>query len=230
MAICQHLSQLEHIDLDLEHANSELQGVRELVVQGGEVAGLRHRVGALRERLVELRGREKQADWEVQDLSARIVKVKDTLYGGKTRNPRELASHEKELDSLQAQLQQKEAAYLQLVGEADAADAAAADESRRLSAAEEAWAVEEGKLRRRESELLAQLADGEQRRAWLVAQIAPEALDVYKSVKGSRQPVVVTVEGGRCKGCRLVLPTQELQRVRTGALVLCSSCGRILCV
>lgn len=230
MAICQHLHQLEHIDLDLEHANEELERVRELVEQGGEVPRLRHSVGLLRERLVELRGQEKQADWEMQDLSARIAKVKDTLYSGKTKNPRELASHDKELDSLQAQLQGKEAAYLQLMGEADAADAAVADGSRRLRTAEEAWAEEERKLHHRESELLAQLVAEQQRRAWLVAQIAPQALGVYNSVKGRRQPAVVKVEGGRCKGCRLVLPTQELQKVKTGALVLCSSCGRILCV
>ena len=36
------------------------------------------------------------------------------------------------------------------------------------------------------------------------------------------------VEQGICRGCRISLPTTDLQQARSGKLVQCSSCGRIL--
>jgi predicted nucleic acid-binding Zn-ribbon protein len=48
---------------------------------------------------------------------------------------------------------------------------------------------------------------------------------VVRTRKGN---AVVKVEQGRCQGCHIKLSMNEWQKARTGVLVQCSSCGRIL--
>jgi hypothetical protein len=62
------------------------------------------------------------------------------------------------------------------------------------------------------------------------AAIAPALLSQYEFLRKAHQGrAVASVERGMCTGCRLALPTGELQRVRAGIeLVICNSCGRIL--
>ena len=47
-------------------------------------------------------------------------------------------------------------------------------------------------------------------------------------LKKQKGTAVAKVEQGVCCGCRISLPSTELQRARSDSLVRCSSCGRIL--
>ena len=76
--------------------------------------------------------------------------------------------------------------------------------------------------------LKAELTDLKQKRQLLSAEIDPQAMELYKGLKKQKGQVVARVEQGICCGCRISLPTTELQRARGDSLVQCSSCGRIL--
>ena len=64
----------------------------------------------------------------------------------------------------------------------------------------------------------------------MAAQVEPPLLQRYETLrqaKGGR--AVAKVERDLCQGCRMSLPTQLRQRVRSGRqAVNCSSCGRML--
>ena len=68
------------------------------------------------------------------------------------------------------------------------------------------------------------------RRAALAAEMDPAALRRYETLrfaKGGR--AIARVERGLCQVCRMSLPTQQQQRVRSGRqIVHCSTCGRML--
>ena len=55
---------------------------------------------------------------------------------------------------------------------------------------------------------------------------------MYESLLKTRDgSAVAKVERGMCQGCRLTLPTLELQRARSSeGIARCGSCGRILYV
>jgi len=74
----------------------------------------------------------------------------------------------------------------------------------------------------------ARLDDLEKRRAAVVSSLSPDVLELYRSAKPARGAAVVKIDRGRCQGCRISLSMAELQRARTGAVVRCSNCGRIL--
>ena len=60
--------------------------------------------------------------------------------------------------------------------------------------------------------------------------VAQNLIPMYESLRKSRGGVAVArVERNMCQGCRLSLPTGDVQKARTSqGTVLCSSCGRIL--
>ena len=62
----------------------------------------------------------------------------------------------------------------------------------------------------------------------LVLQEHYKLIDLYTELKKQKGIAVAKVEQGICRGCRISLPTAELQQARSGSLVRCSSCGRIL--
>ena len=71
-----------------------------------------------------------------------------------------------------------------------------------------------------------------QARANMAPQIPPVVLSIYETLLKSRGgQAVARVERAACQGCRITLPTMDVQRAKNAdELVHCNSCGRILYV
>ncbi|MFC1940720.1 zinc ribbon domain-containing protein, partial [Chloroflexota bacterium] len=72
------------------------------------------------------------------------------------------------------------------------------------------------------------LASLKHKRQQLVSEIDPQVIETYQLLRKHKGTAVAKVTEGICRGCRISLPVTELQQVRSGSLVRCSSCGRIL--
>ena len=81
---------------------------------------------------------------------------------------------------------------------------------------------------KKQDEVKTQLSDLSLERNSVASEITSQALKIYEEVKLRKGQSVARVEQGMCQGCRLTISMSELQRARTGTLVQCSSCGRIL--
>ncbi|GGQ93596.1 zinc ribbon domain-containing protein [Deinococcus ruber] len=85
-----------------------------------------------------------------------------------------------------------------------------------------------------EARIVALRAEGQERRERrrdMAAAIESRLVKEYELIRRSKKGVgIVTFEGGRCKGCNVVLPTNVQQRAALGRLpaVKCPSCGRFL--
>jgi predicted nucleic acid-binding Zn-ribbon protein len=90
------------------------------------------------------------------------------------------------------------------------------------------WQREQENLTQSQAKVKSRLSDLSQKRQALITEIAPQTLELYDSVKLRKGQAVVRVAQGRCHGCHLNLSMNEWQRARAGALIQCSSCGRIL--
>jgi predicted nucleic acid-binding Zn-ribbon protein len=87
-------------------------------------------------------------------------------------------------------------------------------------------------LARAETAIDGEIADAVAIRAAAVQPIPAPLLDRYERLRTKLGGVAVaTLDGARCTGCNLTLPTLELERVRGAApdaIVECEQCGRIL--
>ena len=90
------------------------------------------------------------------------------------------------------------------------------------------WQSHQQQLSARAARLKATITDLGQKRQLMLAQIDPPALELYQDLKKKKGRALAKVEQGICHGCRISLSITELQRAKTGNLVHCSSCNRIL--
>jgi len=228
MTVANQLYQLQEVDLAIE-ANEQAQsqiasqlGESKAVVKAQTELTLEH------QRLEELGHQQRSAEWEIDDLVAKLAIAQDKLYSGEIRNPKELASLQQEVDTLKARRNQLEDRALAVMEQVELATASVASKSSELKTLEAEWRNQQQQLSTEMEQLKTILSELNHKRQLLLAKIDPEAVELYNELKKQKGTAVAKVEQGICRGCQISLPITELQRARSESLVRCSSCGRIL--
>ena len=205
--------------------------IRARLADDSRRAAARRQRDAIAARIESLAAPRRQAERDIQDIERRIAEIDARLYDGSVTNPRELEAYQEERATLSDNQSEREDALLELMVQIEDAEESleqASDLFERVNAEREAEIADLQSGGQALSDQLPQLHD---RRASLSAEYPPIALSVYESVRQLRggQGAALVDRRGLCQGCRLVIPTNELQRVRAGQeLVQCGSCSRIL--
>ena len=232
MTIAGELYDLQQIDSAIDAATAGLAAVEEQLGESEELIASRQAVEECREALKGLRDRQRDQEWQVEDLRSRLATVEQKLYGGSVPNPRELAGLKEEADVFSKQISRLEDDLLSLMVGADEAAAALKEAKSSLVAVESRWGKDQQDLLGQKERLEAELAELGQGRDRESGRLDPRVLSTYERLRESRQGrAVAKVERGMCQGCRITLPVGVLQKARTGfEVVQCVSCERILYV
>jgi len=228
MTLAKTLYDLQQIDLNIQ---KEQEALDDIISQLGESQALlkvRAEIIAEQENLAAIEKQQRDVEWEIEDLRGSIAQLNDKLYDGKTKNPKELVSLDKEKEIFKAKLRQKEDNLLDLMAEIETTQDRIKTDSERLKKLEGEWQREQEDLTQRQAKVKSRLSDLNKKRQALISDIAPQALELYENVRLKKGQAVVKMTQGRCHGCHLNLSMNEWQRARAGALIQCSSCGRIL--
>jgi predicted nucleic acid-binding Zn-ribbon protein len=228
MGVTEQLHQLQEIDLEIDY---EEQTQKQKVSQLGERQALdsaQSKLTSEQQRLEELRHQQHTAEWEVDDISAKIAAAEQQLYGGKITNPKELASLQHEVTTMKARSDQLENRALEIIDQVEVAEKSVAAATSELKKLEAEWHRQQQQLSNEIEQLKNKLADLNEKRQQLSDEIESQAVKLYEKIRKEKKQPVAKVEQGICHGCRISLPASELQRARSGALIQCSTCGRIL--
>jgi len=228
MGIAKQLFELQEVDLEVESGERALEQIARQLGESPAVARVRNELEEKQQQLAELGHEQHSAEWELDDIGNKLAKAEKELYGGRIQNPKELTNLQHEVEGLQAKRGQLEERALAMMGRVELAGAEVTTLTGELGTLEAEWRRQQLKLAADMEQLKATLAELKQKRQRLSAGLDPEAVKLYQGLKKQKGQAVVRVEQGVCRGCRISLPTTELQRVRGGGLVQCSSCGRIL--
>jgi predicted nucleic acid-binding Zn-ribbon protein len=230
MSKARQVYELQEVDLDLDSKRLELAWVESQL--GESEALVRARDGLAAEKLhaAQLEGEQREVEWQVDDLQAKITPFQQQLYSGKVKIPKELTNLQREVELLEAQRISLEDRVLEIMAQVEAAQDRIKEKTRELAQIEEEWRQAQERLSKEQQELKTALAAIEQRRGILLTKMDPPDVQSYQVLRDRKQgQAVARVAQGMCQGCRIALPLAELQRVREdGGLVYCSSCGRIL--
>ena len=230
MTLARTLYDLQQIDLDIQKEQETLDDINRQLGESEALIQAKAELLAEKKHLAETEKKQRDLEYEIEDLSGSIKQLSDKLYGGKEKNPKELVSLEKELEIFKARLRQKEDDLLDLMAEIESTQDKIKINSERLGNLEEEWQRGQSDLIQRQTGVESRLADLNRTRQAMVTDIAKQALELYEGIRLRKGQAVVKIEQGRCQGCRLNLAVNELQRARAGDLIQCSSCGRILCL
>jgi predicted nucleic acid-binding Zn-ribbon protein len=171
---------------------------------------------------------QKENDWAISDITAKITVTNESLYSGRVRNSKELTSLQQELESLKHQRDPLEEKAMTLMEKIEAVQSHLEKLDVELKAVEGRLREEHKALHAQIDELTVKLATLKEQRAQAVTSISLDEARFYSDSKKRLGIAVARVEQGTCGRCRISLSSAELQRARSGKVVQCSSCSRIL--
>jgi predicted nucleic acid-binding Zn-ribbon protein len=228
MSVAKQLYRLQELDLEIESNEQALKKVTSQIGESAEVAKVRQQLEKEQKRLEELRHQQHAAEWEIDDVVTKLSAAEETLFSGRVKNPKELTNLQHEVDMLKTQRDHLEEKALEVIERVEQSEASLAKISAQLETLTAEWQSQQKQLSEEKVRLESALAELKKKRQMLVGEIEPQAVEFYQGLKEDKGTAVAKVEQGICRGCRISLPTTELQQARGGNLVQCSSCGRIL--
>ncbi len=228
MNVAKQLYQLQEVDLEVEAAEQELRRLNSQLGENRVLIEAQSRLTAEKHRLDELKHQQHSAEWELDDLVNKISVAEEQLYSGRIRNPKELTNLQHEVEILKAKRDQLENKALAIMDQVELAEAEVASASNEFNRLEAEWHRQQEQLSHEIDTLKNKLSELGQKRQLLSAEIDPQAVALYDKLRKQKKQAVAKVEQGICRSCRISLPFSELQQARSGNLVQCSSCGRIL--
>ena len=228
MSSAKQLYQLQEVELEIESNEQALAQIASQLGESQVVVRARTELKLKQQHLEELRRQQHSAEWEIEDLVNKLTPAEEKLYSGKIKNPKELTNLQHEVDGLRIRRNQLEDKALEIMGQVELSTASVATLSNELKALEAEWHSQQQQLSTNMEQLKTTLSNLKHKRQLLAANIDPQVIEFYQELKKHKGQAVAKVEQGICHGCRISLPTSELQQARGDSLVQCSSCGRIL--
>ena len=228
--MAKQLYQLQEIDLELKSKERALRQIASQLGESQALVRMRNKLELERQHSEELKRQQHSLEWEIDDLVTKLTTAEEKLYGGRISNPKELTSLQHEVDGLKARRNQLEDELLEIMDQVEVATLSVATLSNELKTMETEWDSQQQRLSAEMEQMKTTLSDLEHKWELLSARFDSQAVELYQKLKKQKGEAVAKVEQGVCQGCRISLTTTEMQRARSGSLVQCSSCGRILFV
>jgi len=230
MGITRQLYQLQAIELDIE---SKEQTLLQSLASLGESKALleaRDRLSAGEQCLGELKKKQHDAEWEIEDIAGKLLSTQETLYSGRITNPKELSGLQHEVESLKNKRNSLEEKALEIMEQVEAATSELAGLRLKLYEVEKNWRQQQQQLSDTIEELKIALSRLKKEQQQALTGIDDETVDCYRKLRQKRGKAVARMEQGICRGCGISLSTAELQRVKGDRIIMCNNCGRILFV
>jgi predicted nucleic acid-binding Zn-ribbon protein len=228
MSIAKDLYRLQELDLALE-ANTQAQ--KRVSGQVGEsqiVIKSRVKLAEEQKNLENLTAQQKSAEWEIDDLTTKIKDIEKKLYGGKIFNSKELSSLQQETEDIKKRRSALEDKSLGLMDQVELTRKAIVSSKDELAKQEIQLQTQQQQLTAELVQLKAAQTALEDKRKQIAVLIDADTLFTYQELRKRKGLAVAKVEQGICQGCRITLPNTDLQRAKSGGIVRCSSCGRII--
>lgn len=228
MAIAKQLFDLQEIDLQVESREKATWQMTAELGGSDALRTARSKASEEKARFDSLSSEQRALDWEIDDLSTKLKDMEKDLYSGRIKVPKELSSLQQEIATLKTRRTMLEDKSLNIMEQIESSKTMSDKSEADFKRIETEWKSRQNELNRKiESETLA-ITQLKAKREAMVRDIDPVILQTYQALRKQKGYAVAKVEQGICRGCRIALPAGELANVRSGKLVQCSSCGRIM--
>jgi predicted nucleic acid-binding Zn-ribbon protein len=228
MGVAKQLYQLQELDSEIEANEWTLSQIARQLGESEAVVTTQNQLQLEQQHLEELKHKQRSAEWEIDDVITKLKATEEKLFSGEIKNPKELANLQHEVDALKDRRDQREEKALEIIDQVELAEASVAKKDSELETLKTDWQRQQQQLSNDLERFKAILSDLKRKRQLLADEIDPQVIEFYQELRKEKGIAVAKVEQGICRGCRISLPVTELHQARSGNLVQCSSCGRIL--
>jgi predicted nucleic acid-binding Zn-ribbon protein len=228
MNVARQLFELQEVDIEIESKNL---AIKEMTAQMGESHTLldtRARLAEAKKQMEDLLREQHSFEIDIEDLTGKLKSSEKDLYSGRIHIPKELSSLQQDITSLKSRRTQLEDKALDIMEKVEANRGEVERMTGELKRIETEWSSGQQKLAQDLEEVKNAVTVLTRRQQEMTGGIETASLDLYRSLRKQKGTAVARVEQGICRGCRISLPVSELQLARSGQILQCSSCGRIL--
>ena len=180
----------------------------------------------------EVAGRQANLEKDIAASEARVVEIDKRMYSGEVTASRDLEAMTKEIAQIKSRVSTLEDHALEAMDEREPLDAAVAELEERDAGFVQLAEQLRSAIVAAEVEIDAELVREEAARTAAATSVPDELLGEYERLRGRLGGIgAARLEHGTCMGCRMKLPATELDRIKhqpPDALVHCDQCGRIL--
>lgn len=231
MTTAKQLFSLQELDLVLDGIRKVTQKAEIELNTGIGVEEMEAGLQAEKIRLAELQSQHKSQQQGLEVQRERSTRLDEQLYNGSITNPRDLESLEQEASNARGALEKLDNEVVELSLQAEESQGKFDSLEKELAETTGAWERRRAELEDELQRTNSESSQVESQRAEMAAVLDPASVQQYENLRRTKGGLgVAKVERGLCQACRMALPTQQRQKVRSAHLtVLCSSCGRILC-
>ncbi|MFP4394368.1 MAG: zinc ribbon domain-containing protein [Anaerolineales bacterium] len=229
MAWPQDLVRLQEIDHELEEIAERLDDITRRLQDNSEV----REAQAMLKRSIQVMERaqktQKDIEFKLQQVETKLERSRQRLYGGKVRNPRELADLQAEAKSLRERKIILEDTLLEAMIAREEAEATQAAAQESMAAAQTAWEATQQSLEAERDQLLAHRRDLQEERDALRAGIPKSALESYEYLwpRTGGTPVS-SLRGDICGLCGVKVLRATCIKVEKEEEAYCDGCRRLL--
>ena len=228
MANVYTLYQLQETEVEIESLIKTLNNCVKKLSENEKLTEARSKLLSIHSNLEELKKKQQEIDWKIDDIEIKLKKSNGDLYSGRINNPKELSNLQQEVKTMESQRREQEDASLEIMSQIEMVTAEQSTQAVYFKAIESEWRIEHAALIDEAQVLKTDIEKLKAKREAIAGEIEPEMLEFYNQLKAKKGLAVSKIKQGMCCGCHISLSTAELQRVRTGQVVECSSCHRIL--
>ncbi len=228
MSLAGQLYKLQQVDLELQRKQQELTEIENRLSDNNALVTAESKLLSQKEQLEDARKKQKSAEWELEDLQEKARQIDSKLYGGTTKDPKELVNLEKEVKGLKSQIRMKEDALLGFMSQVEEMETKVKTITEGLERLRREWEQRQETLEPRRSEVETVLAKLREDHDGLAQQVDADTFNIYERIRIKTGQAVVKVERGRCLGCHITVPTSQWQKAKAGNLIQCNNCSRIL--
>ncbi|MBI3961860.1 MAG: hypothetical protein HY335_03830 [Deinococcus sp.] len=215
--------EIDRLDRLAQEVPQELQAARTLV---------QTRIRELTDAKARVQQLHLSMDQQELELKALTQQRKgDEDRAGASDNPREISALQSRIESLAAEIGEREDSTLVLIEQWEQAKEALKQMGAALPQHQEELDHLEELERLRQTKMVKERAELVAKRDLVAREVGHDLMRRYEEVRRGRRGlgVVRVKEGGRCGGCNMGLPIHVQQKVRQGnSIVICTSCGRML--
>lgn len=232
MTTTRFLYELHGLDQLINDASIRLTGIDKRLGNRSVLERLEDNLAGKRHQLALNQGQHKDFEMMSETIREKVRRVHEQLYGGSTRNPRELQDLDHELKNLTEQLGGLEDSILESLLILEELEGVILEETRKLEDEQDIWGQDQERLTEEKHKVLEDLDDMKSQREVGLEKLGARHIELYEKLRIVKGGIAVAlVERGLCLSCSVTLPSHQLQRARVGREpVLCGNCGRILYV
>ena len=228
--LLEDIYKLQIIDSDIIDSVKLLSDIKYKISDKKELSSLEDKLAKNSVSFNKLQVMKKTIELEVTSIQENINSINQKIYGGSIKNSKELIALDGEKGFLEEKLSLNEDKLLNIMIKTDSLQTYINSLNMKIIEVTNKKQSEMPELIKEEKKIVNKIDVLNSDRKKIIPNIRKDILMVYDQlIKSKNGLAVVKVTRGTCEGCRLSVPSADLQRVKTSSnIVRCSSCNRII--